>query len=191
MGFMEDYMKAEEVKDRKEAAYEAARDLEATMLDALVTKTMRTKVTTSVPSVVVEKSYSTTTKVPEVSTVLIPVTPYVEEKVTVSYIDQEVKKLSQEVADLEEDKLLANLSATILKNPDVGSSVYPIPEWPVTTLYPATTDNALPAGWSVTNTETEGVKVMLKLSTGEGLLGFFVIMGMGKNVFCYHLKFQI
>jgi hypothetical protein len=180
---MEEYMKSEELKEKKEAAYEAVRDLEATMLDSLVTQTMKGKTTDSVPMVVVEKSSPKYTKLPESSTPMVTVTPYVEEKFTVSYIEQEVRKLRQNEADLEEDKLLANLSSVILKNPDSGSSVYPIPEWPVPTLYPATTTNELPPGWSVTNTETEGFKISLRMSTMEGLLGFFIIMGMGKSFF--------
>jgi hypothetical protein len=176
-------MRLEEIKERKEAAYEAARDLEATMLDALVTQTMKGKTTVSVPIVVVEKSSPKSTKLPESFTDKATTTPYVEEKVTVSYIEQEVRKLRQDEADLEEDKLLANLSAVILKNPDSGSSVYPIPEWSVPTPYPATANNELPPGWSVTNTETEGIKLSLRMGTMEGLLGFFIIMGMGKLFF--------
>jgi len=178
---MEAYLEAEEAKTRLQVASEAAREMEATMAKEYFTSALMANdsVTLVTPSVV--KLSIPTTRLPKVASVPATEAPIVSSSTTVSYMEQEVKKARQMEADIEEARLLANLSQSVIVSPKKGDPTFLDPEWSAVPLYPATTGDKLPTGWSVINTDTEGVTVTLKMGTAEGLMGFLVIMGMGKS----------
>ena len=183
---MEAYILAEEAKSRLNAAFEAARYMEIMMAGKYFTPAMvaKTSAASELPKVVRWSSH--TTELSPVTSVPVTVAPIVSSNTIMSYMEQELNKVKQMEADFEGTKTLATLSQNVMLSPKKGNPALPDPEWPVVPLYPATTGDKLPTGWSVTNTDTEGVTVTLKMGTAEGLMGFIVIMGMGKS-FAFYL----